>query len=170
MGGPLSYERYHWFDRQVRLGAHPNATTLARQFEISTKQAQRTTHVGMDPEGREGQCRTQRRPVGLGQPETARASAAERQAVSPRRDAIQVAMPGTPAWNVETNHWPGDFPVFGGHSLQTVTVKGVRHPPRKSSRRLPDTQPDRRFPGCHDGHGLHSSNVAWPRSKDNRRT
>ncbi len=42
MGGPLNFERYHWFHRQVHAGAHPNATTLARRFEISTKQAQRT--------------------------------------------------------------------------------------------------------------------------------
>jgi predicted DNA-binding transcriptional regulator YafY len=35
------YERFVWFDDQVRVRKFPNATTLAEQFEISTKTAQR---------------------------------------------------------------------------------------------------------------------------------
>jgi len=41
VGEHLAYERYHWFDRQVRAGRCPNATTLAQHFEIAPKTAQR---------------------------------------------------------------------------------------------------------------------------------
>ena len=41
MGDHLTYHRYQWFDRQVRAGRYPNASTLADKFEISTKTAQR---------------------------------------------------------------------------------------------------------------------------------
>ncbi|TYO97627.1 putative DNA-binding transcriptional regulator YafY [Geothermobacter ehrlichii] len=41
MAGHLKFIRYYWFDRQVRAGRYPNATTLAEHFEISTKTAQR---------------------------------------------------------------------------------------------------------------------------------
>ena len=41
MAGKLSYERYQWFHGQVKAGAHPNAGTLAKKYEISPKQAQR---------------------------------------------------------------------------------------------------------------------------------
>jgi predicted DNA-binding transcriptional regulator YafY len=42
MADHLKFERYYWFDRQVRRGVFPNAATLARRFEISAKTAQRT--------------------------------------------------------------------------------------------------------------------------------
>ena len=41
MGTKNIYERFVWFDNQVRVKKYPNATTLAEQFEISTKTAQR---------------------------------------------------------------------------------------------------------------------------------
>ena len=41
MGVKNIYERFVWFDNQVRAKKHPNATVLAEQFEISTKTAQR---------------------------------------------------------------------------------------------------------------------------------
>ena len=41
MGDHLSLERYYWFDNQVRANRFPNANTLAEQFEISSKTAQR---------------------------------------------------------------------------------------------------------------------------------
>jgi len=41
MGIKNIYERFVWFDNQVRAKKCPNATTLANQFEISTKTAQR---------------------------------------------------------------------------------------------------------------------------------
>jgi hypothetical protein len=41
MGTKNIYERFVWFDNQVRAKKCPNATTLANQFEISTKTAQR---------------------------------------------------------------------------------------------------------------------------------
>jgi predicted DNA-binding transcriptional regulator YafY len=41
MGARNVYERILWFDRQIRRGRYPNATKLAREFEISTKTAQR---------------------------------------------------------------------------------------------------------------------------------
>lgn len=42
MAEHLKFERYCWFDRRVRSGSYPNATSLAQHFEISTKTAQRT--------------------------------------------------------------------------------------------------------------------------------
>src|SRR4030043_1504399 len=41
MGTKNIYERFVWFDNQVRVGKYPNATALAERFEISTKTAQR---------------------------------------------------------------------------------------------------------------------------------
>lgn len=41
MGVKNIYERFIWFDTRVRAGKYPNATSLAAQFEISTKTAQR---------------------------------------------------------------------------------------------------------------------------------
>ena len=41
MGTKNIYERFVWFDDQVRAQKYPNATSLADQFEISAKTAQR---------------------------------------------------------------------------------------------------------------------------------
>jgi predicted DNA-binding transcriptional regulator YafY len=41
MGAKNIYERFIWFDEKVKRMACPNATSLATQFEISTKTAQR---------------------------------------------------------------------------------------------------------------------------------
>jgi predicted DNA-binding transcriptional regulator YafY len=41
MGIKNIYERFVWFDNQVRVKKHPNASALAEQFEVSTKTAQR---------------------------------------------------------------------------------------------------------------------------------
>ena len=41
MGTKNIYERFVWFDNQVRVKKYPNATTLSEQFEISAKTAQR---------------------------------------------------------------------------------------------------------------------------------
>lgn len=41
MGNKNVYERFLWFDDQVRRGRHPNASGLARKYEISSKTAQR---------------------------------------------------------------------------------------------------------------------------------
>jgi predicted DNA-binding transcriptional regulator YafY len=41
MGIKNIYERFVWFDHQVRTKKYPNATSLAEKFEISTKTAQR---------------------------------------------------------------------------------------------------------------------------------
>jgi len=41
MGEHLAYERYAWFDAQIRAGRHPNAGRLAEQFEISERTAKR---------------------------------------------------------------------------------------------------------------------------------
>jgi predicted DNA-binding transcriptional regulator YafY len=41
MGIKNIYERFIWFDSQVRRKKYPNTTSLAEQFEISTKTAQR---------------------------------------------------------------------------------------------------------------------------------
>ncbi len=41
MGTKNIYERFVWFDDQVRQKKYPNATSLAGAFEISTKTAQR---------------------------------------------------------------------------------------------------------------------------------
>lgn len=40
-GGHLLIRRYQWFDRQVRAGKFPNASSLAEEFELSVKTAQR---------------------------------------------------------------------------------------------------------------------------------
>jgi len=42
MGDFLYYERFAWFDDQIRRNRYPNAGRLAEHFEISKKQAQRT--------------------------------------------------------------------------------------------------------------------------------
>ena len=42
MGDFLILERFKWFDHQVRNNRFPNAATLAGQFEVSSKTAQRT--------------------------------------------------------------------------------------------------------------------------------
>lgn len=41
MGSKNVYERFTWFDNKVRAQKYPNATSLANQFEISLKTAQR---------------------------------------------------------------------------------------------------------------------------------
>jgi len=41
MGAKNIYERFIWFDHQVRGKKYPNASSLAVKFEISTKTAQR---------------------------------------------------------------------------------------------------------------------------------
>ncbi len=41
MSNKVIYERFLWFHIQVKKGRHPNATTMAHQFEISPKTAQR---------------------------------------------------------------------------------------------------------------------------------
>jgi len=41
MGTKNIYERFVWFDNQVRVRKYPNATSLAEAFEISAKTAQR---------------------------------------------------------------------------------------------------------------------------------
>ncbi len=41
MGVKNIYERFVWFDNQVRAKKYPNTTIFAEQFEISTKTAQR---------------------------------------------------------------------------------------------------------------------------------
>ena len=41
-------ERFVWFDNQVRAKKYPNSTTLAEQFEISTKTAQRDIDLKED--------------------------------------------------------------------------------------------------------------------------
>jgi predicted DNA-binding transcriptional regulator YafY len=41
MGAKIVYERFLWFEGQVRTGRFPNASLLARQFEVSPKTAQR---------------------------------------------------------------------------------------------------------------------------------
>jgi predicted DNA-binding transcriptional regulator YafY len=41
MGVKNIYERFVWFDDQVRAKKYLNATSLSEQFEISTKTAQR---------------------------------------------------------------------------------------------------------------------------------
>lgn len=42
MGGFLILERFQWFDGQIRKNRFPNASILAKQFEIAPKTAQRT--------------------------------------------------------------------------------------------------------------------------------
>jgi predicted DNA-binding transcriptional regulator YafY len=41
LGAQLTYERYIWFDQQIRQGRYPNASTLAKKFEFSEKTAHR---------------------------------------------------------------------------------------------------------------------------------
>jgi predicted DNA-binding transcriptional regulator YafY len=41
MGAKIVYERFLWFEGKVRAGRFPNASQLAREFEISSKTAQR---------------------------------------------------------------------------------------------------------------------------------
>jgi len=41
MGDHLVFERYRWFDRETQAKRFPNATTLAKKFEISKKTASR---------------------------------------------------------------------------------------------------------------------------------
>lgn len=41
MGRRIIYERYVWFDAEMRKGRYPNASALAREFELSVKTAQR---------------------------------------------------------------------------------------------------------------------------------
>ena len=41
MGDHQAFERYFWFDNQIRAGMFPNATTLAVEFECDKKTAQR---------------------------------------------------------------------------------------------------------------------------------
>ena len=36
------YERIFWFDRQIRAQKFPNASDIAKYFEVSAKTAQRT--------------------------------------------------------------------------------------------------------------------------------
>lgn len=48
MGDRLYYERFIWFDSQVRKGLFPNSTTLARAFECSVKTAQRSIETFRD--------------------------------------------------------------------------------------------------------------------------
>ncbi|SNR59582.1 hypothetical protein SAMN04488503_0237 [Humidesulfovibrio mexicanus] len=46
---------------------------------------------------------------------------------SPWRDAIPDQKSGTPAWKLESNHWPGVFPVFRGYSFPLDSkVQGVK--------------------------------------------
>ena len=42
MADHLKFERFCWFDRQLRNNRYPNASHLARHFELSTKTAQRS--------------------------------------------------------------------------------------------------------------------------------
>ena len=41
MGSKNIYERFIWFDSKTKNKKYPNATSLANQFEISLKTAQR---------------------------------------------------------------------------------------------------------------------------------
>ncbi len=52
MGEKLELERFFWFDGQVRAGKFPNATNLAKRFEISTRTARRSIDfmAGFGPE------------------------------------------------------------------------------------------------------------------------
>jgi len=42
VGNQLFLERFIWFDQEARIGRWPNASILARQFEVSTKTARRS--------------------------------------------------------------------------------------------------------------------------------
>jgi hypothetical protein len=48
MGERLYFERFLWFDAEIRRGRFPNATHLAEQFECSVKTAQRTIEFFRD--------------------------------------------------------------------------------------------------------------------------
>lgn len=48
MGDRLYFERFVWFDNQVRKGSYPNSTTLAAAFECATKTAQRSIEYFRD--------------------------------------------------------------------------------------------------------------------------
>ncbi len=48
MGSKQDYERFLWFDREVRKQRYPNATSLSRQFSISRKTAQRNIEFMRD--------------------------------------------------------------------------------------------------------------------------
>jgi predicted DNA-binding transcriptional regulator YafY len=48
MADQLFFERFIWFDAQVRKGRHPSAAKLAEQFEISGKTAQRSIEYFRD--------------------------------------------------------------------------------------------------------------------------
>jgi predicted DNA-binding transcriptional regulator YafY len=48
MGEQLTMERFYWFHAQVRAGNYPNATSLARQFELSTRTARRSIEFMRD--------------------------------------------------------------------------------------------------------------------------
>lgn len=48
MAEHVKFERYYWFDRQVRAHLFPNAQTLAEHFEISLKTAQRNIDYMQD--------------------------------------------------------------------------------------------------------------------------
>lgn len=41
MGDHQAFERYYWFDNQIRVGTFPNASTLAEKYECCDKTAQR---------------------------------------------------------------------------------------------------------------------------------
>lgn len=41
--------RIHWFDEQIRGGRFPNSSWLAREFEISRRQAQRILNIWQVP-------------------------------------------------------------------------------------------------------------------------
>jgi predicted DNA-binding transcriptional regulator YafY len=48
MGSKNIYERFVWFDQKARAKKYPNATKLARQFEMSVKTAQRDVEFMRD--------------------------------------------------------------------------------------------------------------------------
>lgn len=48
MGNKNIYERFIWFDHNVRESKYPNATGLAEQFEVSVKTAQRDVEFMRD--------------------------------------------------------------------------------------------------------------------------
>lgn len=51
MGDRLYFERFIWFDSQVRKGRYPNAAALARSLECSNKTAQRSIETFRDRYG-----------------------------------------------------------------------------------------------------------------------
>jgi len=48
MGNFIALERMVWFDRQIKSGQYPNAATLAKNFEISTRTARRCINFMRD--------------------------------------------------------------------------------------------------------------------------